>query len=493
MAGRDRRVVVIGAGVGGLVAAALLARRGAAVTLCEAAPAPGGKLTETRLDGVRLDTGPTLLAGRAVFEAVFAAAGGALEAALTLTPVTTLARHVWPDGTALDLTLEVEANAEAIGARFGPAEARGYRAFSARAQRMHAALDAAFLTKPRPTPLGMAAELGPARLMGLSPFATLSEALATHFRDPRLIQIFGRAAACVGTAPALAPATLMLVAALERQGLWRIAGGMPRLADALAALAAGQGARLRYGAEVRGVEVAAGRAAAVLLADGERLPADAVVANADLAAIAAGRLGPAAQRAVPAVPLGRRSHSAIAWAVLGHLAGRPPLHTNLVFPDPRAGEHAEIALRGRIPAASTLELSLPGRGDAETPAPDAPEPLLIRMAAPARGDGAPLPVEAMLRLTETRFAQLAAAGFNIRIEEDCIEMITPADHERRFPGTGGALYGPAMQGWNAAFERPRAATPLPGFFLAGAGAHPGAGLAMAALSGRFAAEAVLAA
>jgi 1-hydroxycarotenoid 3,4-desaturase len=488
MTGRDRRVVVIGAGIGGLSAAALLAAKGCDVTLCEAAAAPGGKVAETRLGELRFDTGPALLTGRATFEAIFREAGGDLGAALSLSPVTTLGRHAWPDGTMLDLTLDAASNADAIGKRFGAAEARGYRDFSARAGRVHAALDRAFLSNPRPTPLGMAAELGFARLIGLSPFATLGDALATHFRDPRLIQLFGRYATYVGAAPALAPATLMLVAAVEREGLWRVAGGMPRLAEAMAALAERQGARIRTATPVRRVETEGGRASGVTLESGERLAADAVVANADLAAIAAGRLGDAVRRAVPEVPLRRRSHSAIAWAVAGRVTGREALHTNIVFPDPRAGEHAEIALRGRIPAASTLELGLPARHEG---APDGVEPILIRMCAPARGDGPALPVAEMLRLTETRFAQLAAAGFEIRPEEDRIEMTTPADHERRFPGTGGALYGPAMQGWNAAFERPRAATPLPGFFLAGAGAHPGAGLAMAALSGRFAAAAVL--
>jgi 1-hydroxycarotenoid 3,4-desaturase len=90
-----------------------------------------------------------------------------------------------------------------------------------------------------------------------------------------------------------------------------------------------------------------------------------------------------------------------------------------------------------------------------------------------------------------RFAQLANAGFEVHPDSERIEVTTPADFERLYPGTGGALYGAAMHGWNAAFERPRAATRVPGLFLAGGGTHPGAGLAMSALSGRFAAEAVL--
>jgi 1-hydroxycarotenoid 3,4-desaturase len=490
MSGRDRRVAIIGAGIGGLTAAILLAARGCAVTLCERAPGPGGKISEARHGDLALDTGPTLLTSRAIFEAVFAAAGATLTEHVALTPLEVLGRHVWPDGTALDLHRDDARNADAIGARFGAAEARGYLAFRARAQRVHAALERSFLENPRPTALGLAADLGMPRLLALSPFAALQDALATHFRDPRLIQLFGRYATYVGASPQLAPATLMLVAEIEQAGLWRVAGGMVRLAEAMAALATASGARLRFGAAVTAIEVERGRAAGLRLADGERVPAEAVIANADIATLAAGALGAEAARAVEAVPTRRRSHSAVSWAVVGRVAGRAPLHTNLVFADPRGDEHAQIAWRGRLPAASTLHLAALDRGDEEREA-KGPERLVIRMSAPARGDGPPMPTEEALRLTTSRFSQLAAAGFEVIPEDDMIEMTTPEDHERRYPGTGGALYGPAMHGWNAAFERPRAATRLPGLFVAGAGAHPGAGIAMAALSGRFAAEAVL--
>jgi 1-hydroxycarotenoid 3,4-desaturase len=71
-------------------------------------------------------------------------------------------------------------------------------------------------------------------------------------------------------------------------------------------------------------------------------------------------------------------------------------------------------------------------------------------------------------------------------------VTTPADFERLFPGTGGALYGPASDRWNAAFRRPGARTSLPGLYLAGGSTHPGAGVPMALLSGRQAAAALVA-
>lgn len=482
MTGRDRRVAIVGAGVGGLSAAIHLAARGCVVSVLERAPAPGGKLRAVELGGVAMDAGPTQLTLRPVFEAVFALGGTSMGAHLELTEAQSLGRHVWPDGSTLDLHRDEARNAEAIGAFAGAAEARGYRDFMARARHVRAALDAAFLQRANPTALGLAAELGMARLLGLSPFALLDDALGKHFRDARLRQLFGGYAAYVGASPLRAPATLMMVAAVEQEGVWRIIGGTHRLAAALARVAEGMGVALRYGTPVAEVLVAGGRAAGLRLADGEEFAADAVVMNADVGALGAGLFGAAG--AVDAVPPRQRSFSAVTWLLRGRVTGRPALPTNVIFPAP-GGEYATLDFRARLPAASTLHLTALDRGD-DGAAPGGEEGFQLNLTAPARGAEA---VPNLAALTASRLAQLADAGFALEVTHS--HATTPAGYEALFPGTGGALYGPAMQGWNAAFERPRATTRLPGLFLAGGGTHPGAGLAMAALSGRFAAEAIL--
>ncbi|MBC7496839.1 MAG: FAD-dependent oxidoreductase, partial [Sphingomonadaceae bacterium] len=91
----SKPIVIVGAGIGGLTTAALLAARGHAVTVCEAAATPGGKLREIVAAGRAIDAGPTVFTMRHVFDDIFADAGATLGERLTLTPVTTLARHAW--------------------------------------------------------------------------------------------------------------------------------------------------------------------------------------------------------------------------------------------------------------------------------------------------------------------------------------------------------------------------------------------------------------
>ncbi len=222
------RVVVIGAGIGGLAAAIELSACGLPVLVLERAEAVGGKMRQVVADGVGIDAGPTVLTLRGVFEALFARAGTTLEAALTLRPAERLARHAWRDGSRLDLFADIGRSADAVGVFAGRAAAQGYREFCARSARIFATLEPSFIAASRPSLPGLVARAGPRALAGISPFSTLWQALGAHFEDPRLRQLFGRYATYCGSSPFSAPATLMLVAHVEQSGVWMVEGGMQR-------------------------------------------------------------------------------------------------------------------------------------------------------------------------------------------------------------------------------------------------------------------------
>jgi 1-hydroxycarotenoid 3,4-desaturase len=485
-------IVIIGAGVGGLTAAALLAAAGEDVVVCEAAATPGGKLRQITIDGRALDAGPTVFTMRWVFEAIFAAAGANLADYLTLRPVTTLARHAWGPDARLDLFADIDASADAIGVFAGAGEATRFRAFTAEARRTYTTLEASFLDAPATNPLGLTARIGlsrPGDLLSIRPFETLWGALGGYFHDPRLRQLFGRYATYSGASPFLAPATLMLIAHVENSGVWQVEGGMHRIARALEALAANHGARFRYASPVVEIVVGRGGAEGVVLANGERIDARAVVVNADPQALASGRFGAAATRAVAKMRPRDRSLSAVTWTLVAETSGFDLSHHNVYFADDYRAEFDAIFGRQRLPAAPSVYICAEDRGDKA--AGHGPERLHMIVNAPATADARGLTPGEIERCEQATFALLARCGLTVARTADATVRTTPADFEALFPATGGALYGRASHGWRASFQRPGSTTRIPGLYLAGGATHPGAGVPMAALSGRLAARALL--
>ena len=284
----------------------------------------------------------------------------------------------------------------------------------------------------------------------------------------------------------------MLIAHVESQGVWLPEGGMQALASGLAAAATRAGAMLRFGAPVAEVLVEGGRARGVRLADGERIEAGAVVCNADPAALAAGLLGAGARRAVPPLAPAERTLSAVTLSLKGRAEGFPLSRHTVFFSDDYGREFAELGA-GRLPAEPTIFLCAQDRGaGAGEAAALASERMLIIINAPARADVQPLSPGEIEQCVTRSLDRLARMGLGLAIPQGAMVMTTPADFMARFPGSGGALYGRAAHGPTASFRRPGARSRIPGLYLAGGGVHPGAGLPMVALSGRLAAEALVA-
>jgi 1-hydroxycarotenoid 3,4-desaturase len=493
---REPRVVVIGAGIGGLVSALLLARAGLQVTLVEAADAPGGKMRQPLVDGAAIDSGPTVFTMRWVFEQILEAAGFSMADLPALTPLNVLARHAWRGHEArLDLFAQRERSAEAIGDFSGAAEARRFLAFCAQARQVYAQLEGPYIRSARPTLGSMATQLGPrglATLAGLGPFASLWRSLGKHFHDPRLRQLFGRYATYTGSSPWQAPATLMLVAQVELDGVWSVEGGMHAIARAFAGLAQRRGATLRYASACERILAENGRVSGVRLAGGEVLPAEAVVFNGSPQALVGGLLGPAPQHAVKPLPRAQRSLSAVTWSAHVRTEGFPLVRHNVFFDDDYRSEFDDIFTARRLPRRGTVYVCAQDRDDRAALAQPGRERLLALVNAPAEGDRRAFDAQEIEPCEQRSLALLRQCGLHIEMTPQQTLRTTPHDFHRLFPATGGALYGQATHGWMASFRRPGAATRLPGLFLAGGGVHPGPGVPMAALSGQRAAATLMA-
>ena len=304
---------------------------------------------------------------RWVFDELFAAAGTNFSDHVRLRPLDTLARHAWDENNRLDLFADERRSADAIGDFAGAAEAARYRDFLPRHQ-----ADLRYPRKAVPPRaaaqhdglIGANGFRGLMRLPHLKPFSSMWSALAQYFHDPRLRQLFGRYATYCGSSPFKAPATLMLVAHVEREGVWSVDGGMHGLARALAGSAEALGAAIRYDEEAAEVLTSGGRACGVRLASGERIEADAVIINADVAAVAGGFFGINARRAAAATPARARSLSALTWSVVAQADGFPLRRHNVFFSRDYAAEFDDIFRRDRLPREPTVYVCAQDRDDA---------------------------------------------------------------------------------------------------------------------------------
>ncbi|MFU8897683.1 MAG: 1-hydroxycarotenoid 3,4-desaturase CrtD [Roseinatronobacter sp.] len=483
-------VLVVGAGIGGLAAAIRLAARGLDVTLLERHGWAGGKIRVMDSPAGPVDAGPTVLTLRDVLDDMFTAAGTTLEAHLTLTPLPVLARHFWTDGARLDLFPDARANSDAIAAAFGPRARAEFDLFQRDTRALFDAFDAPIMRAARPSVLGAAraALARPHLLPWLQPGKTLHAMLAQRFSDPHLRQLFGRYATYVGGNPLHAPAVLGLIWQAEAAGVWAVQGGMAALAQALAGLFTQLGGNLRLNASVARILCDGSKVAGVELKTGEVLHSKQVIFNGDPAALA--HLLDTPARATPRRQTQPRSLSARVWTFGAHVQpqGLGPdalaYHT-VFFADDPAAEFGPLA-KGHVPQAPTIYVCAQDRAGVP---PKGRERFQFILNAPALAEGAQ---DSKDMTCQTHpFERLAQFGLHLgpRPDPSCVTM--PQDFAQMFPHSQGALYGLSPNGTMATFQRPTARTKVAGLYLAGGGAHPGAGVPMAALSGKHAADAAL--
>ena len=489
------RVVVVGAGIGGLVSALVLAHRGLDVTLIESAHQPGGKIRQVQVDGVGVDSGPTVFTMRWVLDQMLETLGTSLDDILQLEPIGVLARHAWDGGPdTLDLFSDTARTADAIAQFSSPQEARRFLGFCQQTRRLYDTLEKPYIRSERPSLLSMVSDLGPsgmATLSGLGPFATLWRSLGRHFHDPRLQQLFGRYATYCGSSPWSAPATLMLVAQVELDGVWSVKGGMFQVASALAKLGETHGVKAHYGVSCTKIQTQQGRVSGVELSTGERIDADHMIFNGDVAALANGMLGQSIRPSFQAVSPDQRSLSAMTLSMHATTNGFPLVRHNVFFNQDYRAEFEDIFHKRQLPSQGTVYVCAQDRNDLGLAEPGL-ERILCLVNAPAYGDIHSFNTSEIQACESSSLALMRRCGLEINVSPQQVVRTLPQDFARLFPGSGGALYGQATHGWMSAFRRPSARSKVPGLYTAGGSVHPGPGVPMAAMSGRLAAATLMA-
>jgi 1-hydroxycarotenoid 3,4-desaturase len=466
-----------------------MARAGVRVRLFERAETVGGKLREIDVGGQKLLAGPSVFTMRWVFDELF---DGRLADYVTLTPVDPLCRHFFADGSQLDLYTDEARSRDAIARFAGARDADGYLRYRKHAAKIFDIVRGPFMENAVPSLLEFIIPRALWQMTHIDGMRSLWRALADYFVDPRLRQLFGRYATYNGSSPYHAPATLAVIMHVENAfGIFSVAGGIVRLAEALRRRAEELGVEIATGAEVDEivVEPTGGPLATTLRARGVRTGgsvawADCVIANCDVA----DALGRLIRAAAPARKLQRKyedeelSLSAYVLLAVGEPAPMPLLHHNVFFSRDYQREFEALVVARRPPEEPTVYVcaEAPGRY------------FLLTNAPPLDDRGRAVDWTAEAPRCRARLERvLAHHGWTLA--PAATHELAPPDFAARFPSSRGAIYGLASNSRLAAVKRPANTMPgIGGLYFCGGTVHPGAGLPMVALSAKIATKLALA-
>ena len=481
------RVVVVGAGLGGLSAACHLTGRGHDVTILEKATTPGGRAGLLELDGYSFDTGPTVMTMVDLLDATFAAAGAERTDHVELTRLDPAYRALFTDGSELHVRAGREAMTQEIRDKVGPGDAAGFERFADWLTELYELEQPNFIDADLSSPLDMLRRPGAlVKLLQLGGLRKLHHVVGEYFADERLHRIFSFQAMYAGLSPFEALAIYGVITYMDSvAGVYGVRGGMHSVPRGLADAAVKAGAELRCGEVVECVTRSpSGRIDGVLLAGGERIAADAVVLNADVPVAYRQLLG-----ATPPLVtrVGRYSPSCAVWLV-GVDGDLPPgtTHHNIHFGDQWSEAFQALLKDGRRMPDPSILVTAPTVTD-PTLAPDGKHILYVLEPVPNLDGNVDWHRERDV-IRHQLSERVAALGYPSDVE---VEHLTdPLDwlQQGMERGTPFALAHRFFQ--TGPFRPHLEDRRHPGAVFVGSGTIPGVGIPMVLISGKLAADRV---
>jgi phytoene desaturase len=484
-------VLIIGAGLGGIATAALLARHGYQVTVLEKNATPGGRCSQLMRDGHRFDLGATLFLMPEVFRQTYEALGERLEDHLDLRRIDPSYRVHFGDGRQIALTGDLNALQAQVEAMEPGSFSGLLRYLDEGGRHYHLALDR-FVSRNFYHAWDYFSPLNLKLLLDLKPLAHHYANIGHYFHNPHLKEAFTFQNMYLGLSPFDAPATYSLLQYTELAGgVWFPMGGLYRVIESMVRIAEAQGARFMYDTPVRQINVTGHNATGVTLADGTPLTADIVIANADLPYVYASLLP--GDKETDHLKQMQYTCSAIMfyWGV-DQVYPQFDTHNVYLAGDYR-GSFERIFHDHTLPDEPSFYVHAPARVDAAA-APTGQDTLMVLVPVGHLDPAVPQDWPALqARARAAVLRRLAAEGIPDLEDHLKFEMIyTPQDWLSTYHCARGAAFGLSHTFGQIGYLRPHNRhARYANLYFVGSSTHPGTGLPMVLLSARLTTERVL--
>ena len=492
------KISVVGAGIGGMSAAARLAKQGHQVTVFENSDQSGGKCRTEWFGDYAFDTGPSLLTLPAVFRDLFLKTGKRIEHVLDISPVDPAFNYNFADGSKVTFpNLSNPKTYQEIEKSFGISASQSWRQIIERSEKMWEASRDSFIESELTSiwPLLLRKNLIN-QINQISPFTSLRSLSEKLNLDPHLKMIIDRYATYTGSDPRSAPAVLLTIAFVESTfGAWHIKGGIGQLSVALEQRCRDLGVDFQFKSLVTKILVERNKVEGLVLSDGKTIKSDLVVSNSDAEYTFNSLIG----NEVSSARGERRKLKSATKSLAGFslLLGldnskSKPVdvdHHNVYFPENYDLEFDQIFTQ-KVPVTDpTIYLCAPKDSSMVKGADKDAWFVLVNAPRhePESGwdwkDGGQ-------EYAQKIISKMDDLGLNVTNRLDFMEYRTPADLENYAMAPGGSIYGTSSNSPVSAFLRARNRSKVKGLFCVGGSAHPGGGLPLVGISAEIVAKAI---
>jgi len=472
-----RRVVIVGAGPGGLTTAIQLAHAGADVTVLESRPQVGGRCSSIYANGFRFDTGPTFYLYPRILREIFQSIGRDIDVEIPMKRLDPQYRVSFGAGGHLDCTHNIDSMDRQIG-QLSPKDVGALKRYldhnRVKLEKFRPILESPFnsmLDLLRPSVLGAASLV--------KPWKSLGQDLQSYFQDPRLVIAFSFQAKYLGMSPFRCPSLFSILSFLEYEyGVFHPIGGCGQVSERMGEIAVELGCDIRTNEPVERLEFEGKRVTAVQTAAG-RYEADAIVINADFAQAMQSLVPNHLRKRWSNAKIEKKRFSCSTFMMYLGIRGRYDdlMHHTIHISKDYERNLRQIEVEKILPDDPSIYVQNPCVTD-PTLAPEGKSTIYVLVPVPQLSNNTPWDVAQTASFRELTFKRLADIGLgDLRERIEYEQVVTPEHWRDDFSVYRGATFNLSHNLGQMLHLRPHNKfEELDGVYLVGGGTHPGSGL-----------------